>query len=114
MAAYGIPHEDIAKVIGCSHVTMRKHFREELDRAAIEANARVAESLYRAAINGNITAAIFWAKTRMRWREVTTTDVNFNTRGENGTQGATVVVMPVPAKANPQQPDWVPTGVSLG
>ncbi len=83
-------------------------FRDELDKAAIEANARVAESLYKAAINGNITAAIFWAQTRMRWKEITTTDVNLNTRGENGTPGATVVVMPVSAKANPQQPGWVP------
>lgn len=34
------------------------------------ANAKVAESLFRMATQKmNVTAAIFWAKTRMGWRE---------------------------------------------
>jgi hypothetical protein len=41
-AAFGIAHEDIAKVIGIkSPKTLRKHFRQELDLGAIEANGRV-------------------------------------------------------------------------
>ena len=43
---------------------------EGLDRAAAEANAQVAQSLYQQAISGKNTAAtIFWLKTRAGWRE---------------------------------------------
>ena len=71
MAAYGIPQEDIARCLGLrSAKTLRRHFREELDRAAPEANARVAQSLYQQATAGkNTGAAIFWLKTRAGWRE---------------------------------------------
>jgi hypothetical protein len=31
MAAYGIPQEDIAKVVGIAPKTLRDHFRHELD-----------------------------------------------------------------------------------
>lgn len=70
MAAYGIPHEEIAKVVGCTRPTLRKYFRDELDTASAQANARVAEMLYQQAMKGNVTAQIFWLKTRARWREV--------------------------------------------
>jgi hypothetical protein len=71
MAAYGIRQEDIARCLGLrSAKTLRRHFREELDRAAPEANARVAQSLYQQATSGNKTgAAIFWLKVRAGWRE---------------------------------------------
>jgi hypothetical protein len=36
-------------VIGVSKPTLEKHYRDELDRAQSEANARVAESLFRKA-----------------------------------------------------------------
>src|ERR1019366_3291129 len=53
--------------------TLRRHFREELDRAAPEANARVAQSLYQQATAGKKTAAaIFWLKVRAGWREPAT------------------------------------------
>jgi hypothetical protein len=71
MAAYGIRHEEIARCLGLrSPKTLRRHFREELDRAATEANAQVAQSLYQQATSGKKTAAtIFWLKTRALWRE---------------------------------------------
>ncbi len=34
-----------------------------------KANAQVAGFLFNAAKNGNVTAQIFWLKTRARWRE---------------------------------------------
>jgi hypothetical protein len=40
-----------------------------LDLAAHQANARVAESLYKLAVGGNLGAVTFWLKTRARWRE---------------------------------------------
>jgi DNA invertase Pin-like site-specific DNA recombinase len=46
LAAYGIPQDEIGRVIGVSKPTLEKHYRDELDRAEVEANAKVAESLF--------------------------------------------------------------------
>ena len=74
MAAYGVAETDIARVIGIDPKTLRKHYREELDVGAIKANSKIAESLYRKALGDgaqSVTAAIFWLKTRARWKETT-------------------------------------------
>jgi len=83
MAAYGVPEADIARVVGLDAKTLRKHYRDELDTGHIKANSRVAESLFRKATgegSQSVTAAIFWLKTRARWKEVvvneTTHDVS--------------------------------------
>ena len=39
------------------------------DLGESKANAQVAGFLFNAAKNGNVTAQIFWLKTRARWRE---------------------------------------------
>jgi hypothetical protein len=69
MAAYGIPEADISRVVHVDPKTLRKHYREELDLGESKANAQVAGFLFSAAKNGNVTAQIFWLKTRARWRE---------------------------------------------
>lgn len=72
LAGMGIPHTDIAIVLQISAPTLRRHFRRELDAGAIQANAKVASSLYRAATDQakpNVVAAIFWLKSRAGWRE---------------------------------------------
>lgn len=69
MAAYGIPETDVAKVLGIDAKTLRKWYREELDLGATKANAQVAGFLFSNAKSGNVTAQIFWLKTRARWRE---------------------------------------------
>jgi hypothetical protein len=79
LAGIGVPQEAIAKHIGCSPKTLRLHFREDLDRGVADANTMVAGWLFNAAKNGNVTAAIFWLKTRARWREWTAKD-DFQTR----------------------------------
>jgi hypothetical protein len=70
MAAYGIPEADIARVLTVDAKTLRKHYRDELDLGETKANAQVAGYLFNAAKNGNVTAQIFWLKTRAKWREV--------------------------------------------
>jgi hypothetical protein len=76
----GVPHEDICKLIIGTHgkpiddKTLRKHFRRELDTAAIKANQAVAGALFRMATDPKggmkaVTAQIFWLKTRARWKE---------------------------------------------
>ena len=74
LAGLGVPQEDIAKLIGCAPKTLRKRFREDLDRGAAEANATIAGFLFAAAKAGNIAAIIFWLKTKAHWRERTWPD----------------------------------------
>jgi hypothetical protein len=69
LAGLGVRQEDIAQIIGCAPKTLRKRFRDELDRGVAEANATVSGYLFAAAKAGNITAIIFWLKTRAHWRE---------------------------------------------
>jgi hypothetical protein len=69
LAAYGIPENDISRVVGIDAKTLRKYYRDELDLGETKANAQVAGFLFNAAKSGNVTAQIFWLKTRARWRE---------------------------------------------
>jgi hypothetical protein len=56
-------------VVGIDAKTLRKHYREELDLGQTKANAQVAGFLFNSARNGNVTAQIFWLKTRAQWKE---------------------------------------------
>jgi len=69
LSGLGVPQDDIAKIIGCAPKTLRKHFRDDLNRGVAEANATIAGYLFAAAKTGNIAAIIFWLKTRANWRE---------------------------------------------
>jgi hypothetical protein len=90
MAGYGVPQDDIALVVKCSAPTLRKWFRHELDVAAVEANARVAQTLYQQATTpGNISATIFWLKARAGWREKQTVEVT----GPGGAQPEPLVIV---------------------
>ena len=72
MAAYGIPETDISRVLSIDPKTLRKHYRDELDMGETKANAQIAGFLFNSAKNGNVTAQIFWLKTRAQWRETPT------------------------------------------
>jgi len=74
LAGVGVSQDDIARIIGCAPKTLRKRFRDELDRGVAEANATMCGYLYAAAKAGNISAIIFWLKTRAHWREGTAAD----------------------------------------
>lgn len=69
MAACGIPQAQMALVLGIDDATLRKHFRHELDTAAPNANFAVGRTLFAKAVGGDVTAAIWWTKTRMGWKE---------------------------------------------
>ena len=68
-AATGTPHAAIAKLVGVSLNTLKKHYPEELELGLARANAVVSGTLFNEAKKGNITACIFWLKTRAGWRE---------------------------------------------
>jgi hypothetical protein len=69
LAGFGIPAEDIGLVIGVTRPTLIKYYRTELDDGVAKANAHVAGFLFNQARAGNVTAQIFWLKTRARWKE---------------------------------------------
>jgi len=79
LKSFGVAQSDIANYIGVDDKTLRKHYREELDNAQTKADANVAKFLYNAACGKAldagasyadcVRAAMFWAKTRMKWRE---------------------------------------------
>ena len=75
LAAYGIPETDISRVVGIDPKTLRKYYREELDLGETKANAQVAGFLFNAAKSGNVTAQIFWLKTRARWKETVVNEI---------------------------------------
>src|SRR5260370_36486447 len=80
MGASRIPEANIARVLGVSKPTLRKHCGTELDTGATRANSKVADFLFYGICGGTskpafkderarVTAAIFWMKTRGGWSE---------------------------------------------
>jgi hypothetical protein len=93
LAGVGVRQDDIAKIIGCAPKTLRKRLRDELDRGVAEANATISGYLFAAAKAGNITAIIFWLKTRGHWRERLAPDDAIPT-GDAGSNSEVVLVLP--------------------
>ena len=80
LSIVGTRYEDIALVLGISHDTLTKHYKGELEKGRIEANAAVAGTLYEKAKQGDTSSMIFWLKTRAGWSEKNTTELT----GEGG------------------------------
>jgi hypothetical protein len=91
LAGVGLPQDDIAKIIGCAPKTLRKRCRDDLDRGIAEANATMCGYLFAAAKGGNVTAQIFWLKTRAHWREKT---AEAPVSGDRETQAPVVLILP--------------------
>lgn len=71
MAGYGVPHEQIAALVrgGIDADTLKKYFAKELIEGKAKANAKVGQTLFQKATSGDTTAAIWWSKTQMGWKE---------------------------------------------
>jgi hypothetical protein len=93
LAGVGVRQDDIAKIIGCAPKTLRKRCREDLDRGVAEANAMVSGSLFAAAKGGNVTAQIFWLKSRAHWREKNVAE-DAVARGNGEPDSQVVLVLP--------------------
>ena len=65
----GLPHEQIAILVGIDDKTLRKYYREELDLGKAKANGQIAKTLYSKAVGGDTTSLIWWTKTQMKWAE---------------------------------------------
>ena len=71
LAAVGVSQREIALVIGVAETTLRRHFADELVLGDVDANAKVAAALFRAATHRtkpDIRAATFWLRCRAGWR----------------------------------------------
>jgi len=70
-SGYGLPHEQIAVLVGIDDKTLRKHYRKELDQGMAKANAQVVKSLFGKCTSGDdTTAMIWWTKTRLGWKDL--------------------------------------------
>lgn len=71
MAGYGVPHDNIAAIVreGIDSDTLKKHFKKELSQGKAKANAKVGQTLFQKATSGDTTAAIWWSKTQMGWKD---------------------------------------------
>jgi len=79
LAAVGVPHEAIAGYLDIDPKTLRKHLRQELDHGMLEANVKVAQTLFSmATVDRNTAACIFWLKARGGWREKNMLDTDGN------------------------------------
>ena len=95
MSAIGIPERKMVHAIinhetkqGITPVTLRKHFREELDQGLVQADIKAGANLLKLT-ETSAAAAIFWAKCRLQWRE--RVSVDFPDPGATGTPGAPAV-----------------------
>jgi hypothetical protein len=80
LAGFGLTAAEIARVFDLDEDLVKTAYARELSGGQIKANARVAESLYRKATGEgreSVTAAIFWLKTRARWKE-SPADINIS------------------------------------
>lgn len=67
--AFGLTHEQIAKLIGCDAKTLRKHFRNALETGKEKLTMAIGSQLYKKAMNGDTISAIFLAKTKAGFQE---------------------------------------------
>jgi hypothetical protein len=69
LSGIGLPHRQIAVLIGCDEKTLRKHLGEELTRGDAKATAKIAQCLFGKAMSGDTASMIFWMNVRAGWSE---------------------------------------------
>ena len=67
----GYTQDQIAALMDISDVTLRRYYEKELKNGALKVNAQVGGKLFQKAMSGDTASLIFWAKTRMGWKEST-------------------------------------------
>ncbi len=83
MVGFGLTQAQICGVMRIDLKTLRKYYSDELVNGEAKAIAQVAQSLFKKATGDgsqSVTAAIFWLKTRARWKDTTAHEIS----GPNG------------------------------
>lgn len=63
----GFKQDSIAMYFDIDGDTLRKHYREELDKSNMMRTGKLAKNLYLDALAGDKSAREFWLKTQGRW-----------------------------------------------
>jgi hypothetical protein len=71
-----------------------KYFREELDYGYAIVYSQISDNLTQRALNGELTAMIFWLKCRARWSERGLIQQEGADASGNASGDATVVILP--------------------
>jgi hypothetical protein len=69
MAAIGIAHAHIARILKIGLDTLHNHYKDELDLGASKAGVVVGGKIFEAAKRGEQWACTLWAARRMGWKE---------------------------------------------
>lgn len=79
-AGFGLTWAQISSITGISERTLHRYCSEEFDSGVAYTTGNVARTLYQTATDrtdkAHVTAAIFYLKTRARWRENHETENN--------------------------------------
>lgn len=70
----GYTQEQVAALMEKSVDSLDRHCRRELDLGSLAVNAKIGGKLFQKAMEGDTASLIFWAKTRMGWKETTLTE----------------------------------------
>ncbi len=63
----GFKQQDIAMYFDMDEKTLRKHYRNELDKSHMKRTAKLGKNLYLDALRGDKASREFWLKTQGRW-----------------------------------------------
>lgn len=75
LAAIGISTDEMPRLLAefgladMSPPTLRKHFANEIEQGRTVASVKVARKLFETAMDGNVTAMIFWLKSQAGWKD---------------------------------------------
>jgi hypothetical protein len=69
LSQYGIPQKHIAEIVEIPERTLRARFGGALKRGHALACAKIAQTLFQKAFNGDTACLIFWAKSQLGWSE---------------------------------------------
>lgn len=99
LAILGATHDEIAAFMEISRGTLEKHYRDELDKALLEANIKVGANLLAMAtgprdLKNTVTAAIWWSKARMGFKDTSRVEQTGADGGPIQTENQVVVILP--------------------
>ncbi len=63
----GFTQTQIADYLDIDDKTLRRHYRDELDKAKMDKTVALSDNLYQDAINGDKASREFWLKCQAKW-----------------------------------------------
>lgn len=74
LAMAGYSDDVIAQHLECNEATVKRNYADDLHFARFRCNGSVVSALYKSAIEGSVSAQIFWCKARLGWKETDFTE----------------------------------------